>query len=699
MNLSRMKIKKYRQFYDVDICYNDLITILAGPNNSGKTSLVELYRNLFENGIQNIKATDINAQVYQVQKNKLIEILIKSLTEAENKNNFLNKLEEKLSINLIDSIEVQLEISYKENDEITNFADYLMELDDTNKSFYFMYRYYFNYKFFISKVSEDYEKFSEKITTYNQIQEELNNSKDEESRQNSELKQQNIKNSLITKLFEQSFENKFYFCNNVYQNEIELDVTKFKNLFNFVRINADRNLSDEKTNNNYLISKSLIDLISDTQQWKDLLKDTPEKVFELFDNTNIKKEITDNSYACLKPVMQELKSTNGCEIGTPHLELNLTEENIGNLISNSTIAKYQVDDYLFEEQSQGLGYSNLIYIHIQIEKFKKAYDNKLVNFFVIEEPEAHMHPHMQRILIKYLNNYFYSENIQGLITTHSNEIVKVSEIETIRVIRTTEQILKNEIFDLNKFMKDIKKKDMKLFYSLLFKVNYSDLIFANKIIMYEGDTEKMFLERLLQLNKYNKLNSQYISFVQVGGAYSHKYKDILNFLGIKTVIFTDIDYDSSKCSADDIFQSKTTNEGLLSYYTDSINVEKEMITIKNLYEWVQTNPNIKLYFQTKEDGYARTLEEAILNKKLNIIVENKKTKEYWEINKSLLKFKIPLKDFNGNDIGDNIGVRDIVRATSDNKTDFMYSLILLDNEQLETFIPNYIEEGLIWLAQ
>ena len=39
----------------------------------------------------------------------------------------------------------------------------------------------------------------------------------------------------------------------------------------------------------------------------------------------------------------------------------------------------------------------------------------------------------------------------------------------------------------------------------------------------------------------------------------------------------------------------------------------------------------------------------------------------------------------------------IVEATSNNKTDFMYSVILSGNEK--KMLPDYIEKGLLWLAK
>ena len=73
-------------------------------------------------------------------------------------------------------------------------------------------------------------------------------------------------------------------------------------------------------------------------------------------------------------------------------------------------------------------------------------------------------------------------------------------------------------------------------YNILFKINFADLIFADKVIMFEGDTERMYLRSLLQKEIYTKLQQQYIAFVQVGGAYTHWYRQLIEFLEIKTLI-------------------------------------------------------------------------------------------------------------------------------------------------------------------
>ena len=47
MKLIDMGIRNYRQFEKEEISFDDGITVLAGANNSGKTSLITLIKNVF----------------------------------------------------------------------------------------------------------------------------------------------------------------------------------------------------------------------------------------------------------------------------------------------------------------------------------------------------------------------------------------------------------------------------------------------------------------------------------------------------------------------------------------------------------------------------------------------------------------------------------------------------------------------------
>lgn len=166
---------------------------------------------------------------------------------------------------------------------------------------------------------------------------------------------------------------------------------------------------------------------------------------------------------------------------------------------------------------------------------------------------------------------------------------------------------------------------------------------------------------------------------------------------------TDIDYGKSEIVIEDVKKSKTTNATIEYFY--SINNSTDTPTVEELYSWKETGGNIiedliYVCFQTKDDGYARTLEEAMINKYFDMDVSKCYKKSDWKEKRkdSELKFSIPRMK-NKKEIADDdmVSVRDILAATSGNKTDFMCSVIMKD--YVKKMLPDYIERGLEWLMK
>lgn len=689
MKIKSIHISNYRKIINAKINMEDNITVIAGANNSGKTSLVELFNSIFGNAKGKLCCDDLPATECQ-KWSKSVYPSINALFSAkkEREDTISDIIELVVSPGkpedaiLMPPLEIKIQIDYDENeDDIRNFADYIMEFDPSNTSFYFIYRYALDVISFRKSIDAEYEKL---LARFNKLT--GNADKDKETIR--------ILREMLVLLYANSCEETVFFSDKSYVNIVPMDIPSFKALFNYHNIMAGRTLDDENSDRTKILSKKMIDIASQEDSWRDLIRNLPDQIIQPIQDAHIQETVRKASLETLSDTIEAVSKTNGGQAGNIVIDMNVTEEAIHSLLKNITCAKYQTDDYYLRESSQGLGYSNLIYIHLQLEKFKKTIDPLVVNFFVIEEPEAHMHPQMQYVFAQYLFDYYIQEKyIQGVLTTHSHEVVRTASISQLRVLRQ-ETIFKCNIFDLREFQNLISAdKELLEFYDWFYTINFPDIIFADKVIMYEGDTERMLIKSLLQSKEFESLRNQYVSFVQVGGAYAYNYRPIIDFLGIKSVLITDLDYNASSSAIADILVSSTTNSTINKFAGAILN--NSLPTVQMLYDWQAASApivinNICLAFQGGNDNFSRTLEEAMLTKFYGVSALEEKSKKDWKEyrKKDKLKFTIPRE-------GNACNIHTIVQHTSNGKTDFMYSVIL--NGLVDAMLPAYIKEALLWL--
>ncbi|HHW29797.1 MAG TPA: AAA family ATPase [Syntrophomonadaceae bacterium] len=694
MKIKTILVSGYRQIKEAKINMEKNITIIAGANNSGKTSLVELFNYVFSSSHGKFNVDDLSVDKCQKWSSDVFPYMQAIFNSGETKEkvidqimNFLFPVDDNVKARLIEPVQVKIQIDYdKDNDDIRNFADYIMDFDPDKNSFYFIYEYAVDPEIFKKNLADEYDKYNTRFKN-------LSDKGDEEVQNGSRI----IKEMLID-LYGNSSVEAAYFADEMYENKVKMEVSSFKKLFNYCNIMANRYLDDESSDGTHLISKNMMEIARSEENWNDLIAKLPDEILRPIEEAGIQEKIRSTSLDTLSETIKSISKTDGGHTGSIMLDMVVTESAIDSLLRRITSAKYLLDECYLKESAQGLGFSNLIYIHLQLEKYKKSINPLIVNLFVIEEPEVHMHPQMQNVFTKYLFDYYDEQNnMQGLITTHSSQVVRAAEMKQIRVLRHSAKF-ESKLYDFHEFFNEISgKKELIEFYNWFYTINFSDIIFADKIIMYEGDTERMLIKNLLDLDEFESLRGQYLSFVQVGGAYAYNYRPLVEFLGVKTVIITDLDYDKDASSSDQILASETTNSTINNFYKISFPDESKPPTVKDLYDW-QTSANIVLNegqiylaFQNQEDGYARTLEEAMLSKHYNINSYETKSRDEWkELRENdKLKYTIPRNE--------TCNIRDIVLHTSNNKTDFMYSVIL--NNLAESMLPAYIKKALIWLAK
>lgn len=699
MKLVKMIINNYRQFEKAELEFDDDITIIAGANNSGKTSLITLIKNMVSKEKVTYNESDIPAKNMKLWSDRVYpffedffnsgkaigdiepELIDKILPESDEKEQIVMK-----------TTEVYIQVDYDiEKDDIKLFADYIMDLDENEHSFYFIYCYEVSRHLFEKNIANNYEKLKKRFA--------------ELEEPNIKLKKRYLQEMLV-KNYINSIKPTCYFCDKSYANKCKIDdIREFKELFNFKFNKASRPLDDDDSDHSHMLSKQMIKMVKLDKRWNELINMLPDELLKTIQAKEIEKVVRETSLNSLKDTIEALEQTSGGKTGELMLDMGVTEEDISNLLEHITTTTYNVDGYYLGEASQGLGYSNMIYMHLQLKEYEKNINPLRVNVFFIEEPESHMHPQMQQVFIKYLMSYYRERGLQGVVTTHSNEMVRVAGISHLRVIRKIESF-KSNLYNPSVLVKELKQtgdtedEELANFFDWFFEIGYSEIIFADKAIFYEGDTERLLIRKLLTKSKYKNLSQQYIAYIQVGGAYAYKYRKLINLLKIRSLILTDLDYDKNDIEIGDIKKSGITNATIKNFYKES---DTDDPTVEQIYKWYDDKKNILdnglIYvgFQTANDGYARTLEEAMLGKFFGIDVTQKLAQSEWQWKRteSKLKFSIPHSKKYDNDT--EVSLRDIVKSTSGSKTDFMYSVIM--NNFVETMEPHYISEGLEWLMK
>ena len=700
MRVRSIYIDGYRRFIAQNIKFENGTTILAGANNSGKTSLIDLLRVVL-GGEGNLRAEDLSASA----RHEWFIALVDAAVRGEE--TYRDFLAQKSLLEKVPAIEVRLEVTYDPvADDIREFADYLMDLDSTKSSFYFKFRFSAKRDALIAAYNDLYLDLKKTIESSG-----WTSANDAEPGSSAFL----VLQAKVDALLVHSSRPEVFFADENYTNLLPMGTDKsLKRLINFRAVKASRALDDINEDKSGGLNQRLIEVAKEDENWLEILSRLPDQMVSAIQELKIRELTADEALKSLNKVIESISRTNGSKQNDLFLDFHITEEHAVQMIARAMQTRYLGSGVPLGEASQGLGYSNLIYLHLEAESFiqsaSRGENSYLVNLLILEEPESHMHPQMQNAFIKHLLSRV--EEVGGLqtaVTTHSSEIVKSSGIEQLRVLKSEDHGCR--IVDLRDFhTAEIagKPAETQRLFSFLYAINFSDLLFADKVIMYEGDTERMYIQALIrELPEFSSLRSQYISYVQVGGAYAHVYKPlVVDALRLKAVVITDLDYDkaSPASSFDELKTLYSTNMTLNTLFSEKDKATAteniKTLTIEKLLSKVGADTGVALMsdtqsaavaFQSEREGYARTFEEAILAVLLKTDVWSSRTQSDWRQYRkgSGLKFSVPREP-------ECPTIRDIVLSTSNQKTDFMYSLLL--NPELMKTIPPYISSALRWLS-
>ncbi|APF32847.1 ATP-dependent nuclease [Microbacterium paludicola] len=662
MKATQVQIRNFRLLEKADIALDEATTMVVGRNNSGKTSVVEIFRKITKVDRSPFAFDDLSLNAhsrFDVALDAYNEMVV-----ANDGDDSEAAAAARLRVNDLPAIELTLTIEYSDDDDISVLAPFILDLDPARNDVTL---------FLQAKVANPETLFRD-------------------------------------------------YCEANAKKAISLDRFMRKRFPKSITMELEAIDAQDPTNRRSISDSDLkrllsIEFIYAQNHIDDLSSDTSRGLSKGFENF-FRSNQTDNSVA---EQIETLLESAGTDLDAQYKKLfesvyedlakfgigsmpNLPELSVVSQLEGVRVltdsARLYYNDAGYEKQlpeaHNGLGYSKLIFIILQFISFyeglKRSAPRPPIQLIFVEEPEAHLHPQMQSVFVRSINSFIASKqdwNVQVLITTHSSHVVSASGFSCIRYFDNS--VSPMIVRDLSTFQLSEKKKNGGVatlrFLEQYMVLDRCDMFFADKIVLIEGAVERLLLPKMIQMTAQD-LGQKYLSIIEVGGAYAHLFRSMIEFLNVQTLIITDIDsvdpnqnrkavpVESTMVSSNPTLTkwlpAKASISDLLEATTDS-----------------KTNGRVRIAYQVPEVVGARTgrsFEEAF------ILANAEKL-----AGATLAGTENAFKNGDGDRMASGeieVGSWGVAKAIG-KKTDFAFDIALLD----DWVIPRYMKEGLEWLSQ
>ncbi|MGD6834416.1 AAA family ATPase [Sutcliffiella halmapala] len=320
-----------------------------------------------------------------------------------------------------------------------------------------------------------------------------------------------------------------------------------------------------------------------------------------------------------------------------------------------------------------LGGANLIYITLKLleYEFYQDQEEKAAHFLLIEEPEAHIHTHVQKTLFE----KYHFENTQVIITTHSTHISSASKVDSMNILIKEKGYTK--VCQPSNGLDTFTCKRIERYLD----ATRSNLLFAKGVLLVEGDAELILIPAMFKAVFGLNLDEIGISVINMSSTVFEHVASLFDDLRIqrKCAIITDFDEAIEMLPenpADDTKEQKKMR--------DSQTAGQERAEILN--ERYQGNPWVNVFYapHTFEIDFALNSNTYEIKSILPVIYKRQS-----DIENS--KAKLSSKD------EVLVGKEALRLANKEGKG--WFALLVAEALSYETFIPEYILNAIAFTSE
>jgi predicted ATP-dependent endonuclease of OLD family len=438
---------------------------------------------------------------------------------------------------------------------------------------------------------------------------------------------------------------------------------------------------------------------------------------------------------CFAQALQELEKLGYPGVSDPKLKI-ATKLRLQDGLNHDAAVQYEISSgpngstHRLPEDSNGLGYQNLVSMVFGLMRYRDAWMKvgkpstnagvasppAPLHLVIVEEPEAYLHAQVQQVFIKQAYDVLRNHpelgdsstfTTQLVVSTHSSHVAHACDFSTLRYFRrlpanTTAHVPTACVVNLSTVFGS-KADQTEKFVARYLKATHCDLFFADGAVFIEGAAERILVPHFVEeRSDFEYLKRCYVSWLEIGGSHAHRFRSLVEKLGLTTLIITDLDAKDPTTGTSEIpVRGKgleARNETLRTWSPEKRQVD-ELLDIKESDKAIMhpSGYGVRAAYQTptkvtigatEEELLANTFEDALFYQNLDFFRDREGTGLAG-------KFKDAIAT--STSAADLVSKAKAVIAQGV-KAEFALDLLYSDDiDQLET--PEYIKQGLLWLIE